>query len=148
MEVIPRLSNRLFFKSLINPILHFHHSPIPASNFLPINPNPIKITHFLHTTRTLNSSPSSSRLTSRAGWLLGLGEKKQQKLPDLVKAGDPVLHEAARIVDPKEIGSEKIQKIIDDMIDVMRKAPGVGLAAPQIGIPLKVNSLLFFFSYF
>lgn len=59
-------------------------------------------------------------------------------MPDLVKAGDPVLHEAAREVDPKDIGSEGIQKIIDDMIKVMRKAPGVGLAAPQIGIPLKI----------
>lgn len=64
-------------------------------------------------------------------------------LPTIVKAGDPVLHEPAREVDPKEIGSEKIQKIIDDMVLAMRKAPGVGLAAPQIGIPLRVceNSL-------
>uniref|UniRef100_A0A9I9DG51 Peptide deformylase n=1 Tax=Cucumis melo TaxID=3656 RepID=A0A9I9DG51_CUCME len=59
-------------------------------------------------------------------------------LPSIVKAGDPVLHEPAREVDPKEIGSEKIQKIIDDMVLTMRKAPGVGLAAPQIGIPLRV----------
>ena len=59
-------------------------------------------------------------------------------MPDVVKAGDPVLHEPAREVDPNEIGSERIQKIIDDMVKVMRKAPGVGLAAPQIGIPLKV----------
>lgn len=69
--------------------------------------------------------------------MLGLGDKKQD-MPDLVKAGDPVLHEPAREVDPNEIGSERIQKIIDDMIKVMRKAPGVGLAAPQIGIPLKI----------
>ncbi|KAK4369198.1 hypothetical protein RND71_012990 [Anisodus tanguticus] len=37
-----------------------------------------------------------------------------------------------------EIGSERIQKIIDEMVKVMRNAPGVGLAAPQIGIPLKI----------
>lgn len=59
-------------------------------------------------------------------------------MPDLVKAGDPVLHEPAREVDPNEVGSERIQKIIDDMVRVMRNAPGVGLAAPQIGIPLKI----------
>lgn len=57
-----------------------------------------------------------------------------------MKAGDPVLHESAQEVEPGEIGSDRIQKIIDDMIKVMRTAPGVGLAAPQIGIPLRVSS--------
>ena len=49
-------------------------------------------------------------------------------------AGDPVLL-------PKEIRSERIQKIIDDMVKVMRLAPGVGLglAAPQIGVPLRAS---------
>lgn len=60
-------------------------------------------------------------------------------MPDIVKAGDPVLHEPARDVEPGDIASERIQKIIDDMVRVMRKAPGVGLAAPQIGIPLRVS---------
>lgn len=59
-------------------------------------------------------------------------------LPDILKAGDPVLHEPAQNVSPEEIGSVRIQKIIDDMVNAMRKAPGVGLAAPQIGIPLKI----------
>ncbi|CAK9164856.1 unnamed protein product [Ilex paraguariensis] len=80
----------------------------------------------------------SSTSTARAGWFLGMREEKQD-LPDIVKAGDPVLHEPAREVSPEEIESEGIQKIIDDMVKVMRKAPGVGLAAPQIGIPLKRN---------
>lgn len=62
--------------------------------------------------------------------------------PEIVKAGDPVLHEPAREVDPEEIGSDRIQKIIDDMVKAMRMAPGVGLAAPQIGIPLRVSFLL------
>ena len=60
-------------------------------------------------------------------------------LPDIVKAGDPVLHEPAREVEVGDIGSERIQRIIDDMVKVMRKAPGVGLAAPQIGVPLRVS---------
>nr|KYP59609.1 hypothetical protein KK1_015045 [Cajanus cajan] len=33
---------------------------------------------------------------------------------------------------------EKVQKMIDDMIRVMRRALGVGLAAPHIGIPLRI----------
>ncbi|XXG57565.1 hypothetical protein AAC387_Pa04g0016 [Persea americana] len=81
-------------------------------------------------------SPSSFP-TASAGWFLGFGEKNPI-FPEIVKAGDPVLHEPAREVDIDEIGSEKIEKIIEDMISVMRKAPGVGLAAPQIGIPLKI----------
>ncbi|KAI4381960.1 hypothetical protein MLD38_007975 [Melastoma candidum] len=88
----------------------------------------------------LRRNPASfSSTTSRAGWFLGLGDKKAKtELPDIVKAGDPVLHEPAREVDPKEIGSERIQKIVDDMVKAMRRAPGVGLAAPQIGVPLRV----------
>ena len=31
-----------------------------------------------------------------------------------------------------------IQRLIDDMIDTMRAAPGVGLAATQIGVPLRI----------
>ncbi|KAF3450857.1 hypothetical protein FNV43_RR06946 [Rhamnella rubrinervis] len=90
----------------------------------------------IFTTRRTYSSASPS--ITRAGWLLGLGEKnKKMSLPDIVKAGDPVLHEPAREVKTEEIRSERIQKIIDDMVMVMRKAPGVGLAAPQIGIPLR-----------
>ncbi|GLT32147.1 hypothetical protein SLA2020_068340 [Shorea laevis] len=80
----------------------------------------------------------SSSKVAKAGWLLGLGAKKEQNLPKIVKAGDPVLHEPAQEVDPKEIPSEHIQKIIDDMIKAMRMALGVGIAAPQIGIPLKI----------
>ncbi|KAL3631806.1 Peptide deformylase 1A, chloroplastic/mitochondrial [Castilleja foliolosa] len=80
---------------------------------------------------------SSGGVAARAGWFLGMGEKKNA-LPDIVKAGDPVLHEPAQEVRPEEIGSQRVQKIIDDMVKVMKKAPGVGLAAPQIGIPLRI----------
>jgi len=50
-------------------------------------------------------------------------------------AGDPVLREKAKRV-RKIDGS--IQRLIDDMIDTMRAAPGVGLAAPQVGIGLRL----------
>ncbi|HEY8490900.1 MAG TPA: peptide deformylase [Dehalococcoidia bacterium] len=33
---------------------------------------------------------------------------------------------------------DRIQRLIDDMIDTMRAAPGVGLAAPQVGVSLRV----------
>lgn len=40
----------------------------------------------------------------------------------------------------KRVGriDESVKRLIDDMFDTMRDAPGVGLAAPQIGVPLRV----------
>lgn len=49
-----------------------------------------------------------------------------------------MLHEPAQEVAPGDVRSDRVQGIIDRMIDVMRKAPGVGLAAPQIGVPLRI----------
>ena len=51
----------------------------------------------------------------------------------IVQVGDPVLRQVARPLEPGEIGSPRIQQLIEDMRDTMRVAPGVGLAAPQIG---------------
>jgi len=48
---------------------------------------------------------------------------------------DPVLRQKAKRV--ANINGS-IQKLIDDMIDTMRAAPGVGLAAPQIGVLLRI----------
>jgi peptide deformylase len=50
-------------------------------------------------------------------------------------AGDPVLRQKARKVRAID---ESIQKLIDDMIETMRDAPGVGLAANQVGVLLRV----------
>ncbi len=49
--------------------------------------------------------------------------------------GDPVLRQKAKRV-PKIDAS--IRKLIEDMIESMRAANGVGLAAPQIGVSLRV----------
>ena len=48
---------------------------------------------------------------------------------------DPVLRQKARRV--RDIDAS-IRKLVEDMINTMRAAPGVGLAAPQVGIPLRV----------
>jgi len=48
---------------------------------------------------------------------------------------DPVLRQKARRV--KTIDSS-IQKLIDDMSETMHAAPGMGLAAPQVGVSLRV----------
>ena len=49
--------------------------------------------------------------------------------------GHPVLHEPSSIV--KEITGD-VEALIDDMIDTMYSASGVGLAAPQVGEPLRL----------
>jgi peptide deformylase len=56
----------------------------------------------------------------------------------IVQAGDPVLRERARGLTPAEIRSPEIQELIALMRETMRDAPGVGLAAPQIGLPLSL----------
>lgn len=50
-------------------------------------------------------------------------------------AGDPVLREKAKKV--RKI-DESVQRLIDDMVETMHLARGVGLAAPQIGVSLRV----------
>jgi peptide deformylase len=50
-------------------------------------------------------------------------------------AGDPVLRQKAKRV--RHIDGS-IQRLIDDMIDTMHAAPGVGLAAPQVGVSLRI----------
>ena len=54
----------------------------------------------------------------------------------IVQAGDPVLRKVAEAVQPEDIGSDRIQQLIGLMRDTMRDAPGVGLAAPQVGVSL------------
>ena len=52
---------------------------------------------------------------------------------DIVQVGHPVLRYRARELSIDEILSEEIQSLIETMKHTMRAAPGVGLAAPQIG---------------
>jgi peptide deformylase len=51
---------------------------------------------------------------------------------EIVEIGHPVLRERAREVTPEELGSEEVQRLIDDMIETMRAANGAGLAANQV----------------
>lgn len=52
-------------------------------------------------------------------------------LRTIVTLPDPVLRRKAR---PVSVFDSKLQTLIDDMIETMRDAPGVGLAAPQVGV--------------
>jgi peptide deformylase len=55
---------------------------------------------------------------------------------DIIGPDKPVLRKKAKAVgDPN---TPEIQRLIDDMIETMRVAPGVGLAAPQVAVGQRV----------
>lgn len=56
----------------------------------------------------------------------------------IVSVGDPVLRRKARPLTVEEIHSCQIQELIGHMRDTMYDAPGVGLAAPQVGQSLQL----------
>lgn len=56
----------------------------------------------------------------------------------IVQAGHPVLRQAARPLAPEEIRGREVRDLIDTMRETMRAAPGVGLAAPQVGHSLQL----------
>ncbi len=56
----------------------------------------------------------------------------------VLQIGHPTLREVAEPIDPDTIGSDQVQGLIDDLIDTMHAANGAGLAAPQIGVGLRV----------
>ncbi|MET1065367.1 MAG: peptide deformylase [Arthrobacter sp.] len=61
-------------------------------------------------------------------------------LPTIVQAGHPVLRQLAAPY-TGQLSSAELGQLIDLMRSVMHKAPGVGLAAPQLGIPLQLAVL-------
>ena len=54
------------------------------------------------------------------------------------QTGDLVLRSPARSLSPEEIVTEPVQGLIAAMMETMRDAPGVGLAAPQVGYGLRL----------
>jgi peptide deformylase len=56
----------------------------------------------------------------------------------IVEAGAPVLRQVARPLTMDEIRSPVVAQLIELMRETMRDAPGVGLAAPQIGEPVQL----------
>jgi peptide deformylase len=56
----------------------------------------------------------------------------------IVQSGEPVLRRRARDLTPEEIVSPSLQQLISLMRETMRDAPGVGLAAPQVGVDVRL----------
>ncbi len=55
-------------------------------------------------------------------------------LPILI-TGDPTLHNPAA---PVTVFGSELRTLVDDLFDTMQEAPGVGLAAPQVGVGSRV----------
>jgi peptide deformylase len=56
----------------------------------------------------------------------------------IVQVGEAVLRTRASALTRDEIAGDEIQRLIRDMRETMHDAPGVGLAAPQVGVPLQL----------
>jgi peptide deformylase len=56
-------------------------------------------------------------------------------LRPILRYGEPPLHQRAAAVSSFD---DQLQALVDDMIQTMYAAPGIGLAAPQIGVALRV----------
>jgi len=56
----------------------------------------------------------------------------------VVAIGDPLLRRRTREVSPEEIASPEIQQLIDDLVETKRATHGAGIAANQVGEPVRV----------
>jgi peptide deformylase len=59
----------------------------------------------------------------------------------VARIGHPAVREPAREVDPAQIATPDFQRLIDDMIQTMHEYEGVGLAAPQVHVSLRLAVL-------
>ena len=56
-------------------------------------------------------------------------------IKEIIKVPSPILKKVSQ---PVEEVNDEIRSILDDMLETMYDAPGIGLAAIQIGIPLRM----------
>jgi len=56
----------------------------------------------------------------------------------IIRLGHPALRTPAQPVPPERMRSEELQQLVEDMVETMHAAAGVGLAAPQVGVELQI----------
>jgi peptide deformylase len=56
----------------------------------------------------------------------------------IIRMGHPTLRQRARPVTPEELASGSLAPLVEDMIDTLHHAGGIGLAAPQIDVPIRL----------
>ncbi|XP_012516035.1 PREDICTED: peptide deformylase, mitochondrial [Propithecus coquereli] len=57
------------------------------------------------------------------------------------QVGDPVLRTVAAPVEPAQLAGPELQRLVQRLVQVMRRRQCVGLSAPQLGVPLQVLAL-------
>jgi peptide deformylase len=79
-------------------------------------------------------------LRDTALWIIDAGTRDEQGIAPIVQAGHPALRAVATPYDA-QLSDEELAALLDVMHRTMRAAPGVGLAAPQLGLPLAIAVL-------
>lgn len=57
---------------------------------------------------------------------------------EIIRMGHPALRQVARPLEPAEVSSPRIAELVQDMVDTLHHAGGVGLAAPQVNESLRL----------
>jgi len=56
----------------------------------------------------------------------------------VIRMGHPLLRQPACALEPEEIGSDRITRLIEDMVDTLHDYGGIGLAAPQVAESIRL----------
>jgi peptide deformylase len=65
-------------------------------------------------------------------------EPAHMALREIIRMGHPTLRQKARPLTREELGSDRIRCLVEDMVDTLHQAGGIGLAAPQVGQSLRL----------
>jgi peptide deformylase len=97
-----------------------------------------------HETRPAKTGKHLWGHTNRPGFAGRTGKTVAMPSDDvlpIVMCGDAVLRQPAQNVDPSDLAKPAMRRLIAQMRATMEAAPGVGLAAPQVGVPLRLAVL-------
>ncbi|XP_032578031.1 peptide deformylase, mitochondrial isoform X3 [Drosophila sechellia] len=98
----------------------------------------------LRHSRSFGTSPPASQ--SFRKWYQQLWTTERTNLPPynhFTQIGDPVLRQQAALVPKEHMDSPEIKAIVERMVKVLRKFDCVGIAAPQIGVSLRIIAMEF-----
>jgi len=94
--------------------------------------------------RSFGTSPPANQ--SFRKWYQHLWTTERTNLPPynhFTQIGDPVLRQQAALVPKEHMDSPEIKAIVERMVKVLRKFDCVGIAAPQIGVSLRIIAMEF-----
>jgi peptide deformylase len=105
-----------------------------------------KFVHAAPPTAIVNARTSPRQVMSRSLASIGSACARLQSGPyndrmailKVARMGHPVLRTKARPIPPSEITRPGVQRLIDDLFETMHEYSGIGLAAPQVHVGLRV----------